>query len=88
MPALLSQPWTENDDALKPSEVENISEMVQSVGGMFGFGAPPPPPPKNEKFFDREEFEDISLWRVSLGYGIPTLLAIGLATLVFCRRDL
>ncbi len=88
MPALLSQPWSEQDDALEAIEVENVGEMVQSaVGGLFGFGAPPPPP-KNDKYFDREAFEDISLWRVSLGYGIPTLLAIGLATLVFCRRDL
>ena len=42
---------------------------------------------ENQPFFDRQEFDDISLARVVLGYGIPTLAAITLATLSFSRRD-
>lgn len=79
MPTLLAQRWTEE-------EIDDIGEFYKSMGDMLGFGAPPP---KEEgEFFNSEDFQDISLWRVTLGYGIPTLLAISLATLVFCRRDL
>ena len=86
MPVLLCQPWREEDRVPDAIEAEKISEMIDSVGSWFGVDAPPPP--KKNQYFDREAFADISLWRVSLGYGIPTLLSIGLATLVFCRRDL
>ena len=36
----------------------------------------------------RGDYEDFSLLRVVTGYGLPTLAAVGFATLVFCRRDL
>ncbi len=87
MPALLSQPWSEKEDTPEKTEADDFSEIFKPVGDLIGFGAPPPPK-RGDKFFDREAFQDISLWRVTLGYGIPTLLSIGLATLVFCRRDL
>lgn len=86
MPNLLTQPWSEEEKEPEAIEANDFSEIFKPVGDLFGVGAPPPR--KNDKFFDREAFEDVSLLRVSLGYGIPTLLAIGLATLVFCRRDL
>ncbi len=86
MPTLLTQRWTAEDGA-EDMNVDDIGEFYKSMGDMLGFGAPPPPKEKGE-FFNSEDFQDISLWRVTLGYGIPTLLAISLATLVFCRRDL
>lgn len=39
-------------------------------------------------YFEPDKFDDFSLVRVTLGYGIPTLAAVGLAVLCFCRRDL
>ena len=36
---------------------------------------------------ERDEFEDFSLVRVTLGYGVPTLVTAGLAMLCFHRRD-
>ncbi len=86
MPTLLTQPWTEKDETAETIEVDDFSAIFKPVGNIMGFGAPPPK--KNGKFFESADYEDVSLWRVTLGYGIPTLLAIGLATLVFCRRDL
>ncbi len=47
------------------------------------------PPPKPEpEFYGRESFEEVSLFQVLLGYGIPTLFCIALATFCFARRDL
>ena len=40
------------------------------------------------EFFERDEYEDFSLLRVLFGYGLPTLAAVGIATISFYRRDL
>lgn len=87
MPQLLTQPWSEEEKTEEMVEASDFSEIFKPMGDLMGFSAPPPEK-KNDKFFDEEAYEDVSLWRVSLGYGIPTLLSIALATLVFCRRDL
>jgi ABC-type transport system involved in multi-copper enzyme maturation permease subunit len=86
MPTLLTQTWIEEEETPEECEANDFTEIFKPVGDLIGFSAPPPR--KKDKFFSSEEYEDISLWRLTLGYGIPTLLAIGLATLVFCRRDL
>lgn len=87
MPALLTQPWNEEEQTAEAAQADDFSAVFKSVENFMGV-APPPPPKKNGKFFDREAFKDISLGRVTLGYGLPALLAIALATVVFCRRDL
>ncbi len=43
------------------------------------------PPPE---FYEQGNCEDFSLFRVVVGYGFPTLACFGLATLLFCWRDL
>ncbi len=43
---------------------------------------------ESAEFFDTRDYEDFSFWKVFLGYSIPTLAAVGLATWCFCRRDL
>ena len=51
----------------------------------------PPEASKEETarpYFDSDEFEDFSLTRVVLAYGLPTLVAVLLATVCFCYRDL
>ena len=87
MPELLAQPWNEEEEPREATEASDFSEIFKPMGDLMGFGAPPPQQ-KNDKFFDPEAYKDVSLWRVTLGYGIPTLLSIALATIVFCRRDL
>ncbi|HID78828.1 MAG TPA: hypothetical protein EYP56_22890 [Planctomycetaceae bacterium] len=59
------------------------ARFVQVLGEAEG-------PQKREErpFFDSGEFEDFSLGRVLLGYGLPTLAALVLATVCFCYRDL
>ncbi len=39
-------------------------------------------------FFEQGGYEDFSVLRVLLGYGLPTLVAFGLSVLFFCWRDL
>ena len=86
MPALLTQPWGDQEETPEAIDANEFSEIFKPMGNLMGFGAPPPK--SNDKFFKSEDFKDVSLWRVTLGYGLPTLLAIGLATVIFCRRDL
>jgi ABC-type transport system involved in multi-copper enzyme maturation permease subunit len=87
MPQLLTQPWNEEEEKEEVTEATDFSQVFKPMGDLMGFSAPPPKK-DDDKFFDDEAYEDVSLWRVTLGYGIPTLLSIALATLVFCRRDL
>jgi len=81
-------PWAEGDSA-EEAEASDAglsnwtARFVQVLGEAEG-------PQKREErpFFDSGEFEDFSLGRVLLGYGLPTLAALVLATVCFCYRDL
>lgn len=88
LPALLRQPWRDAEGAaaarLDKSDFEAAANFVSVLLG----GEPQRPPEKEASFFDRDKSKDFSLWKVLLGYGLPTLAAVGLATLVFSRRDL
>lgn len=88
LPALLRQPWRDAEGAaaarLDKSDFEAAANFVSVLLG----GEPQRPPEKETSFFDRDKYKDFSLWKVLLGYGLPTLAAVGLATLVFSRRDL
>jgi len=55
---------------------------------VFGGGQPEPPRRDSGGFFERGNYEDFSFWKVFLGYSIPTLAAVALATWCFCQRDL
>jgi hypothetical protein len=87
LPTLLRQPWRgaeeETPEGLTDEDVEEMGR--QFVAFLSGGRAPAKPEPG---FFDRGDYKDFSLLRVILGYGIPTLLALGLTTLSFCWRDL
>jgi len=85
VPTLLEQPWVETDE---PEVAKEISDFSQIFKPLMDFGGATAKAKSEEKFLESEDFEDVALWRVTLGYGIPTLLSIALATLVFCRRDL
>jgi hypothetical protein len=90
LPTLLRQTWGETEkepDIDLGNEYEAMArQAAQSFSMIFG-GTQPPPPPK-PGFYNRDSFKDVSLLRLLLGYGIPTLLSISLATFCFSIRDL
>jgi len=86
LPTLLRQSWSpdEKQAAANDADLEALSEQFLSVLS----GKSQRPPARSPDFFDREGYENVSLLWVLLGYGLPTLLTVGLATLSFSRRDL
>lgn len=92
LPALLRQPWRDAEtavaDRIDEGDLEALKFQTANFLNALSGGEPQRPPEKNASFFDRDKYKDFSLWRVLLGYGLPTLAAVGLATLVFSRRDL
>ncbi len=70
------------DQAVSQEGVEAVTGLLSSFGKAFS--APKP----QEDFFETDQFEDFSLLRVTLGYALPTLLAVFLSVLSFHWRDL
>jgi ABC-type transport system involved in multi-copper enzyme maturation permease subunit len=91
IPTLLRQPWSQAELVARTPVGDDEAEMVARQAAYvvnFLTGKPAPPPSRKDGFFERDNFEDFSLARVLLGYGIPTLAAVALATFCFCSRDL
>jgi len=91
LPTQLRQPWREVEaDPKGNANVKDMEAFAQQVDHFFSVpsGAQPKPKVTNPDFFESDEFEDFSLLRVTLGYGLPTLVAVILATLCFYWRDL
>lgn len=91
LPTLLRQPWSEEEGgprAARADEQEAAARQAAQWIDVLSGRAPAPPPRREPEFFRRHEFTDFSLSRVLLGYGVPTLVALGLAALSFNRRDL
>jgi ABC-type transport system involved in multi-copper enzyme maturation permease subunit len=86
LPTLLRQNWTEV--AAQSPDTGFRETALQAVEFLNSFGGQPDTPAEPLGFFEQEGFEDISLRRVVLGYGIPTLSALALAMITFSRRDL
>lgn len=89
LPTLLRQPWGETDER-PPSTVgdEELEALSRQAAEFISALSGKPQQPEQEPFFERKGYEDFSLGRVALGYGVPTLLAVALATVWFCLRDL
>ena len=85
LPTLLRQPWREVEEAEPEPELATAFQDAIKIFGSFG-GAQASAEPEQPSFFE-QDYEDFSLQRVLLGYGIPTLLSIVLATVVFSYRD-
>jgi len=87
LPTLLRRPWRgaeeQTPDGTTQEDLQELQRQFDRL--MLGGRAPAKPQPG---FFDQGDYKDFSLVRVILGYGIPTLLALGLTTLSFCWRDL
>jgi len=90
MSTQLRQSWRETEADAKGkagAEDDTFARQVDHFLGVFS-NAPSKPAATTPDFFEGGAFHDFSLLRVTLGYGAPTLLAVVLATLFFCRRDL
>jgi ABC-type transport system involved in multi-copper enzyme maturation permease subunit len=85
LPFLLHQSWrAEAGSKDGAADLAALAHAVENLAETFGVAAAP----SQRASFFRGDFSDFSLWRVLLGYGLPTLACVGLATLSFCRRDL
>ena len=91
VPTLLTTPWRvaegEEDNSVSQADMEDMARQAAEFMSVLS-GSPQPRAERSPDFFERSSYDDFSLWRVLLGYGFPTLAAIGLATLCFSWRDL
>jgi ABC-type transport system involved in multi-copper enzyme maturation permease subunit len=90
LPTLLRQPWSKTDGPTRANpdlDLEAISRQTSEFLSVFG-GPSATPPQHKPGFFERNNYDDFSLLRVILGYGIPTAASVALATICFCLRDL
>jgi len=90
LPTVLKTPWREMDGTTVATSQKDMDELTQQAANFLSAlstGSTPTnqPPPK---FFEDGDYEDYSVFRVLCGYGLPALFAVGLALLVFHRRDL
>jgi len=83
----LSTPRTRADSNARAEETPVLTEGVEYFLKVFS-GALSAPKATKPDFFESEEFRDFSLLRIVLGYGVPTVMAVVLAMLCFCWRDL
>ncbi|MHC4146727.1 MAG: ABC transporter permease subunit [Planctomycetota bacterium] len=87
----LRRPWREADadpgSNVRPEDAEAFTDQVSNFFNVLS-GVQPKPKAAKPEFFEGEKFDDFSLLRVVLGYGLPTLAAVALAALCFYWRDL
>lgn len=92
LPTLLRQSWrADGPDAPvlgSELEVEELKRQAATFLSVLSGGGVEEAPPQKEGFFEQNDLREFSLTKVLLGYGIPTLAALGLAMLSFWRRDL
>jgi hypothetical protein len=68
-------------------EMQSFTEQMDRWVNIFSPSGPAPEASRPE-FFEGEKFEDLSVVRVALGYGVPSVVAVFLAGVCFYRRDL
>ncbi len=85
----LRQPWRQTDDEAKvdPADAYAFTDQMSNFFNVLS-GSPSEPKAAKPDFFEGQKFEDFSLLRVTLGYGLPTLATVFLAALCFYWRDL
>ena len=87
----LRQSWRQSDDEAKgKTEPEDAYAFTDQMSNFFNVLSGTQSEPKAAKpdFFEGQKFDDFSLLRVTLGYGLPTLASVFLAALSFYWRDL
>lgn len=90
LPTQLRQSWREVEEKSEAKVNKEDNTFTNQFSNFFSVlsGVKPKPKAANPEFFESKKFEDFSLGWVTLGYGLPTLLAVMLATLCFYLRDL
>lgn len=86
----LRRPWRQADntgDKTNPDDAYMFTDQMSNFFNVLS-GAPSEPEAARPDFFEGQKFDDLSLLRVTLGYGLPTLAAVFLAGLCFHWRDL
>ena len=87
----LRQSWWQSEDEAKAADtMQDIQQFSEQFSNFLNRLSGTPARPKTSKgdFFETKEFEDFSLFRVTLGYGLPTLVVVILTTPCFYWRDL
>jgi ABC-type transport system involved in multi-copper enzyme maturation permease subunit len=91
MSTQLRRPWRAPDvDAKGRAAAQDTDALTRQLDHFFSVfsTAQAKPAATRPEFFEGGSFNDFSLLRVTLGYGLPTLLAVVLAMLFFHWRDL
>lgn len=81
-------PWNEDNSIKKVNSKDAQALSQQATHFLSVLSGTQAPQQQKPGFFDPDKFDDFSLWRVVLGYSVPTLASIGLAVFCFSRRDL
>ena len=86
----LRQPWRQAENSDGKTNPEDPYAFTDQMSNFFNVlsGGPSAPKAAKPEFFEGQKFDDFSLLRVTLGYGLPTLAAVFLAALCFHWRDL
>jgi len=93
MPELLRQTWSAAEKEPDETRVD-LSELARGASSLLSlFGGPEAggearEPAQEKGYFETDEFRDTRVGRIVAGYGIPTVIAVLLATVAFCLRDL
>jgi len=91
MSTQLRQSWLQADvDSKISANAQDMDAFTRQMSNFFSVlsGVPSKAKASKPDFFEGEKFDDFSLVRVTLGYGLPTLVTVILATLCFYWRDL
>ncbi|MHC4323876.1 MAG: ABC transporter permease [Planctomycetota bacterium] len=83
--------WRQTDaEAKDNANLQDADVITDQVSNFFNVlsGVQSKPKASKPDFFEGEKFDDFSLFRVTLGYGLPTIAAIVLASLCFYWRDI
>lgn len=87
----LRQSWREPginpESKTNAPDNDGVADQMSHFFSVFS-GVQPKPKAADPDFFEGGKFEDFSLLRVIIGYGLPTLVVVFLAVLCFYRRDL
>lgn len=87
----LRSSWRETDaEAKDNANVQDADVFTDQVSNFFNVlsGVQPKAKAAKPDFFEGEKFDDFSLFRVTLGYGLPTIASVILASMCFYWRDL
>jgi ABC-type transport system involved in multi-copper enzyme maturation permease subunit len=87
----LRRSWCQTDaEAKDKANVQDADVFTDQVSNFFNVlsGVQPKPKASKPDFFEGEKFDDFSLFRVILGYGLPTIVSVIMASLCFYWRDI